>query len=151
MRITAQLIEARTDVHLWAENYDRDLDDIFAIQTDVAQRIVEALKVHLSPREKARIAEQPTENVEAYQWFLKGRYFLARRTHDFIRQAIERFRKATEADPSFAQAWAGLADAYALLPSYSNEPIPDASADARAAAGRCSWTRDWARPMPLSG
>ena len=136
VRITAQLIEARTDVHLWAENYDRDLDDIFAIQTDVAQRIVEALKVHLSPREKARIAEQPTENVEAYQWFLKGRYFLARRTHDFIRQAIERFRKATEADPSFAQAWAGLADAYALLPSYSNEPIPDASADARAAAER---------------
>ncbi|HET6363157.1 MAG TPA: adenylate/guanylate cyclase domain-containing protein [Gemmatimonadota bacterium] len=136
VRITAQLIEARTDVHLWAENYDRDLDDIFAIQTDVAQRIVQALEVHLSPREKARIAERPTENVEAYQWFLKGRFFLARRTQDSIRLAIERFRKATEADPSFAQAWAGMADAFALLPSYSTEPTPDASAEARAAAER---------------
>lgn len=136
VRITAQLIEARTDVHLWAENYDRDLDDIFAIQADVAQQIVEALKVHLSPREKARIADRPTENVEAYQWFLKGRFFLARRTLDSIRQAIELFRKASEADPSFAQAWAGLADAFSLLPSYSAEPIPDASAEARAAAER---------------
>ncbi|HJR54622.1 MAG TPA: adenylate/guanylate cyclase domain-containing protein, partial [Gemmatimonadota bacterium] len=136
VRITAQLIEARTDVHLWAENYDRDLDDIFAIQTDVAQRIVESLKMHLSPREKARIAERPTENVEAYQWFLKGRFFLARRTHESIRLAIGRFRKASDADPSFAQAWAGLADAYALLPDYSNEPTPDASAEARTAAER---------------
>ncbi|MGH7567179.1 MAG: adenylate/guanylate cyclase domain-containing protein [Gemmatimonadota bacterium] len=136
VRITAQLIEARTDVHLWAENYDRDLDDIFAIQSDVAQRIVEALKVHLSPREKARIAEQPTENVQAYQWFLKGRYFLAKRTRDALGQAIDRFRKATQADPSFAQAWAGLADAYAVLPFYSDEPVTEASAQARAAAER---------------
>src|SRR5687768_6488374 len=136
VRITAQLIDAASDEHLWAERYDRDLEDIFAIQTDVAERIVEALEVRLKPREKARLAERPTENLEAYQAYLKGRYFLSRRTTTSLRQAIEWFRKAVEADPSFAQGWAGLADAYALLPSYSVTPTPDAYAEARAAAGR---------------
>jgi TolB-like protein/class 3 adenylate cyclase/Tfp pilus assembly protein PilF len=133
VRITAQLIEALSDRHLWAENYDRDLDDIFAIQTDVAERIVGALRVHLTPREKARIAERPTEDVEAYQWFLKGRHFLARRV---LGPAIESFRKATEADPSFAQAWAGLAAAHALQPMHEAQPIAEASATASAAAER---------------
>ncbi|HUP02197.1 MAG TPA: adenylate/guanylate cyclase domain-containing protein [Gemmatimonadota bacterium] len=134
VRIAAQLIDAVTDKHLWADRYDRNLEDIFAIQTDVAERIVEALRVRLSPREKARIAEQPTENVEAYQWFLKGRYFLAKRTEEALRQAIDQFRQAVKADPSFAQAWAGLAGGYALLPSYSNAPAAEASAEARSAA-----------------
>jgi adenylate cyclase len=136
VRITGQLIEARTDRHLWAENYDRDLDDIFAIQSDVAARIVDALKLHISPREKARMAERPTENVEAYEWFLKGRHFLAQRTEETIRRAIDCFRKATLGDPSFAQAWAGIADAYALLPGFSDEPTAGATAEARTAAGR---------------
>jgi TolB-like protein/cytochrome c-type biogenesis protein CcmH/NrfG len=136
VRITAQLIESETDTHLWAENYDRDLDDIFAIQTDVAEPIVEALRVQLSPREKARIAERPTESVEAYQWYLKGRFFLARRTEHALERSIQGFRKALAGDPSFALAWVGLADAYALLPLYSDSPIEEAVAEARAAAGR---------------
>jgi adenylate cyclase len=136
VRITAQLIDAATDEHLWAERYDRDLEDIFAIQTDVAERIVEALSVRLKPREKARLAERPTENLEAYQAYLKGRHFLSRRTETTLRQAIEQLRKAVTADPAFAQAWAGLADAYALLPSYSATPALEAYAEARAAAGR---------------
>ena len=136
VRITAQLIDATSDEHLWAERYDRDLDDIFAIQTDVAERIVEALRVRLKPAEKARLAERPTENLEAYQAYLKGRHFLSRRTEATLRQAIEWFRKAVEADPSFAHAWTGLADAYALLPEFSMTPAQEAYAEARTAAGR---------------
>jgi tetratricopeptide (TPR) repeat protein len=136
VRITAELIDAASDEHLWAERYDRDLEDIFAIQTDVAERIVEALRVRLKPRERARLAERPTENVEAYQWYLKGRHFLSRRTEATLHQAIEWFRKSVEADPSFAHAWVGLADAYALLRSYSATPPPEAGPEARAAAKR---------------
>jgi TolB-like protein/class 3 adenylate cyclase/Tfp pilus assembly protein PilF len=136
VRITAQLIDTASDEHLWADRYDRDLEDIFAIQTDVAERIVEALRVRLTPQEQARLGEQPTENIEAYQSYLKGRHFLSRRTEATIRQAIEWFRKAVTADPSFAQAWAGLADAYAVLPGYSAISPQEACAEARAAAGR---------------
>ena len=136
VRITAQLIDANSDEHLWAENYDRDLDDIFAIQADVAQRIVETLRVQLTPREMARIAERPTEDVQAYEWYLKGRHFLSRRTESTLRQAIDRFRKAVVADPSFAQAWVGLADGLVLLALYSSTPLSDVADEARAAAER---------------
>jgi TolB-like protein/class 3 adenylate cyclase/Tfp pilus assembly protein PilF len=136
VRITAQLIDAATDEHLWAERYDRDLEDIFAIQTDVAERIVEALRVRLTPKEQARLAERPTESIEAYQSYLTGRHFLSRRTEATLRQAIEWFRKAVAADPEFAQAWAGLADTYAVLPSYSPTPGPEACAEGRSAAER---------------
>jgi adenylate cyclase len=137
VRITAQLIDAGSDEHLWAENYDRDLDDIFAIQSDVAQRIVETLKVQLTPREKARIAERPTEDVQAYEWYLKGRHFLSRRTEPTLRQAIDRFRKAVAADPSFAQGWVGLADGLLLLAQYSpTTPLDEVADEARAAAER---------------
>ncbi|HJR52407.1 MAG TPA: adenylate/guanylate cyclase domain-containing protein [Gemmatimonadota bacterium] len=136
VRITAQLIDAGSDEHLWAENYDRDLDDIFAIQSDVAQRIVETLKVQLTPRERARIAERPTEDVQAYEWYLKGRHFLSRRTVSTLRQAIECFRKAVAADPSFAEAWVGLADGLVLLATYSETPLSEVADEARAAAER---------------
>ncbi len=136
VRITAQLIDAVSDEHLWAENYDRDLDDIFAIQSDVAQRIVETLKVQLTPRERARIAERPTEDVQAYEWYLKGRHYLSRRTAPTLRQAIDRFRKAVAADPSFAQAWVGLADGLVLLAHYSATPLSEVADEARSAAER---------------
>ncbi|HYO45229.1 MAG TPA: tetratricopeptide repeat protein [Gemmatimonadota bacterium] len=136
VRITAQLIDAGSDRHLWAENYDRDLDDIFAIQSDVAQRIVDTLRMQLTPREKARIAERPTEDVQAYEWYLKGRHFLSRRTESALRQAIERFRRAVAADPSFAQAWVGLADGLVLLANYSATPLAEVADEARAAAER---------------
>ena len=136
VRITAQLIDAATDEHLWADRYDRDLEDIFEIQSDVAEQIVEALRVRLTSRERSRLSERPTDSVEAYKAYLKGRHFLSRRTEAAIRQAIEWFRKAVEADPSFAQAWAGVADGYALLASYSAAPVPDARAETHAAAGR---------------
>ncbi len=136
VRITAQLIDAATDEHLWAERYDRDLEDIFAIQTDVAERIVEALSVRLKPKERKRLADRPTESLAAYQSYLKGRHFLNRRTAASLRRSIEWFRAAVEADASFAHAWAGLADAWGLLPHYSTTPVSEAGHQARTAADR---------------
>jgi adenylate cyclase len=136
VRITAQLIEARTDAHLWADTYDRNLEDIFAIQSEVAERIATSLKAALTPAEKARLESRPTDSVEAYEWFLKGRYFLAKRTAATLRHAAGWFRKAVEADPEFALAWSGLADACGLLPLYSATPAEEILPEARAAAER---------------
>lgn len=136
VRITAQLIETSTDHHLWADTYDRDLDDLFAIQTDVAERIVGSLDTALTPVEKARLASRPTESLEAYEWFLKGRHFLARRTDEDLERAIAHFRKAVEADPTSALAWSGLADACALSHHYSAVPVAEMLDQARRAAER---------------
>lgn len=115
VRITAQLIDGRDDTHLWAESYDRDLEDIFAIQSDVAERVVASLKAALTPIERARLEGRPTARFEAYERYLKGRHFMARRTAAELARAVDAFRKAVEVDPRFAQAWAGLSEAYALM------------------------------------
>jgi TolB-like protein/Tfp pilus assembly protein PilF len=134
VRITTQLIDARTDEHRWAETYDRDLEDIFAIQSDVAERIVGSLQAVLTPVEKAQLEGRLTESVEAYELYLKGRHFLALRMGAALGQAVEWFRGAVEADPEFAQAWAGLANAYALLPYYADASTTEIRSQARAAA-----------------
>jgi TolB-like protein/class 3 adenylate cyclase/Tfp pilus assembly protein PilF len=120
VRITAQLIDATTDAHLWAERYDRDLEDIFAIQTDVAERIVEALKVKLSPGEKARLAAAPT-SLPGYQEYLRGLWFLNRRTPEDLRRAIDHFEHAIASDPGYAPAHAGVASACVLQLHWGRE------------------------------
>jgi len=114
VRITAQLIDAVTGTHLWAERYDRDLTDIFAVQDDVTQRIVEALKVTLTPGEMARISVAPTTNMQAHDLFLRGREALlgVSKTRETFQEAVARFTQAVELDPDFAAAYAGLAHAY---------------------------------------
>jgi TolB-like protein/class 3 adenylate cyclase len=134
VRITAQLIDAATDEHLWADRYDRDLEDIFEIQTDVAERIVEALRLRLTSRERARLSDKPTGDMEAYQWYLKGRHYLSRRTESTLKQAIDCFRNAVTTDPAFAQAWVGLADGLTLLKTYGATPVGQMIEEARAAA-----------------
>ena len=110
VRITAQLIDAATGGHLWAERYDRDLTDIFEVQDDVTRRIVDALKVTLSPAEKARLADSGTSNIDAYDYFLRGREFLLGKTknRETFEQSIKFFMRALELDPSYSQAYAGL-------------------------------------------
>jgi eukaryotic-like serine/threonine-protein kinase len=115
VRIVAQLIDAEADRHLWAETYDRQLTDIFAIQTDVALQIAAALEAELLPHERARIGREPTANIQAYQFYLQGRYCYSRYTEDNIRKGIEYFEQAVAADPTFALAHAGIAMAYAEI------------------------------------
>ena len=115
VRIVAQLIDADADRHLWAETYDRQLNDIFAIQTDVALHIAAALEAELLPQERARIDREPTANLEAYQLYLQGRYCYGRYTSGHIEKGIEYFRQAIAADPGYALAYVGLALAYAEI------------------------------------
>jgi adenylate cyclase len=112
VRIVGQLIDAQTDEHLWAESYDHELKDIFAIQSNVARQIARALKAVLSPQEEQRITTPPTRNVEAYALYLQGRQHYSRYTQDENEKAIEFFMHASDLDSSYALAYAGLSDAY---------------------------------------
>ena len=118
VRISVQLIDASTDEHLWAETYDRELADIFAIQSDVARQITDALKAHVSPDERARIEHRPTENLEAYQAYLKGRFLWNQRTDESVNAGIAHFKRAVESDPGYAPAYVGLADSYIVLDNF---------------------------------
>jgi serine/threonine-protein kinase len=115
VRIVAQLVDAETDQHLWAETYDRQLTDIFAIQSDVALQIATALRAELSPDEHSRIHREPTRDLQAYQLYLQGRHWFVRHTAEGLRQAVDYFMRAIERDPGFALAHADLAQAYTEL------------------------------------
>jgi len=107
IRIVSQLTDVKTDEHLWAETYDRDYADIFAIQSDVAQKIASALKATLTPEEKSYIEEKPTANMEAYDYFLKGNYYWNTKTDkEGNLKAVDMYEKAIELDPDFALAYA---------------------------------------------
>ncbi len=117
VRIVAHLIDAETDRHLWSETYDRELSDIFAIQTDVALQIAGALEAELSPVEKTRLHRKPTESIEAYQLYLHGRYCLVKVREEQLQTAVEYFEQAIERDSNYALAYAMMALAYAELGS----------------------------------
>jgi len=132
LRITAQLVETRTRHSVWAERYDRQIEDVFAIQDEIAQSIAGALKVKLTETEKQAIAKAPTADVKAYDYYLRGRQFFyqfRRRGYDFARQM---FTRAIEIDPSYAQAYAGIADCYSYLYMYwdANKSNIEAAEDA---------------------
>ena len=115
VRITAQLVEGRDGGHLWADRYDRDLSDIFMIQDEITRTIVDQLKVKLLPEENKAIGGTPTESVEAYAYYLRGRQFLHRRSKTFLELARRMFVRATEIDPLYATAYAGIADCDSFL------------------------------------
>ena len=127
VRVTAQLIDVRTDSHIWSGTYDRELDDIFAIQDEISGQIVQALKIALGAggQEAMVHAQRPTENLAAYELYLRGRYFWQRRGEDNIRHAIDLFAQATKLDPQFARAWSSLAAAHVTLPTYSDTPTAE--------------------------
>jgi adenylate cyclase len=110
VRVTAQLLDGRDGGHLWADRYDRDLTDIFAIQDEITHAIVDQLKVKLLPEEKRIIAQAPTESFEAYAYYLRGRQFLHRHSKSYYPLAKRMFAKAVELDPLYARAYAGIAD-----------------------------------------
>jgi TolB-like protein/Tfp pilus assembly protein PilF len=133
VRITAQLIRASTDEHVWAETYDRDLKDLLPLQGEVARTIARQIKVTLSPEEQVRLTPPPAVNSKAHEDYLKGLYYLHRNTERDLRAAIEYFQHATEQDPKYASGFAGLASAYANLSSTYRAPrevMPQAKAAA---------------------
>ncbi len=117
VRITAQLIQVSDQTHLWAENYERDVADVFAVQSDVAGRIASSLAVELLPVQQAQLASSRPVKPEVYDAYLKGRYYSNKLTEEGGYKAIEHFRQAIQMDPSYAPAYAGLADAYYGLSS----------------------------------
>jgi TolB-like protein/DNA-binding winged helix-turn-helix (wHTH) protein/Flp pilus assembly protein TadD len=115
VRITAQLIDASTDKHLWSQSYEGDLRNTLALQDRVARAIAEEIKINLTPREQAELKSARVVNPQAYESYLKGRYFWSKRTADGLKVALAYFNQAVEEDPNYAQAYSGLADTYALL------------------------------------
>src|SRR5438874_5072867 len=136
VRVTVQLINAATDAHLWAEIYDRKLTDIFAVESDIAKTIADTLQAKLTGSEKISIAKTPTVNPEAYELYLKGRFFWNKRTAADLRKAIDYFNQAISKDPSYALAYAGLADSYVILSVFGAASPQDSVPQARVAAKR---------------
>ena len=139
VRIVAQLVDAATGRCLWAETYDRRLTDVFAIQADVALHIGDALHAHLSPDERTRVRKEPTQNLKAYEYYLKGRHCFANFTDEETRRAIQFFERATALDPTYALAYASIAMAYedlgetgAMAPAEANRLARQAAAKAQA-------------------
>jgi adenylate cyclase len=123
VRVTGQLINAKDGGHVWADRFDRDLTDIFAIQDEITHAIVEQLKVKLLPQEKKSIAQAPTDNVEAYTYYLRGRQFLQRHSKSYYQLARRMFSKAVELDPMYARAYAGIADCDSFLALQYHEGV----------------------------
>ena len=134
VRITAQLIRAEQERHLWAESYERDLRDILALQSEVARAIASEIRIKVTPQEQTRLASARPVNPEAYEAYLRGRYFWNKRTEEAVKKAIEFFGQALEKDPTYALAYVGLADCYGVLGDYSflspKEAFPRAKAGA---------------------
>ena len=120
VRITAQLIDVKTDSHLWSETYDRELTDIFVVQDEISAAIVDALARTLGAggSAEALVSSKSTENIEAYELYLRGRYFWQRRGEDVLK-AADLFEQATDLDPKFARAWSSLAAAHITIPTYT--------------------------------
>src|SRR5580700_5271807 len=115
VRITAQLIEASTDKHLWSQSYEGELRDTLALQNRVARAIADQIRISLTPQEQTALKNAKVVNPEAYESYLKGRYFWNKRTADGFKVALAYFNQAIEEDPKYAQAYSGLADTYVLL------------------------------------
>jgi TolB-like protein/Flp pilus assembly protein TadD len=119
VRINVQLIKAANEAHLWADTYDRKLTDIFAVESEIAKTIADTLQAKLSGSEQHAIAARPTENTEAHQLYLKGRFFWNKRTGNDLKKSIDYFQQAIAIDPNYALGYAGVADAYVFLPGYT--------------------------------
>ncbi len=134
VRVNVQLINALTDAHLWADTYDRKLTDIFAVETEIAKTVADMLQAKLTGSEQHVIAARPTENTEAHQLYLKGRFFWNKRTGNDLKKSIDYFEQAIAADPNYALAYAGVADGYVWLPGYTAGTPRDSYPKAKAAA-----------------
>jgi len=161
VRIVGQLIDARSDKHLWAERYDRELKDIFKVQSDVAMQIAMALEAELSPQERDRIEKTPTGDLRAYDYYLKGREYVLRYTKEDNERALELYQRALSIDPDYALAYAGIATVhgqrvfrFGFTATWLDSAIVEAEkalsidpdlAEAHVALGNAYWGKGWLR------
>jgi len=136
VRITVQLVDAATEEHLWSERYDRELVDVFEIQSEISTEVAKGLKALMHAASNSGALEKPTERLDAYTEYLKGRHFWNRRTKMALRQALEHFEHAVRVDPAFARAWSGIADCYTVLANHGYESCDVALPKAKQAALR---------------
>jgi len=136
MRVTAELVEVQDGFRLWSERYDRDIEDVFAIQDEISLAVVDKLRVRLVSGDRERMLRRHTEDPEALSLCLKGRYFWNKRTEENLRRAIDHYERAIARDPDYALAYSGIADCYVVLPDYSSVPPRVACPKARDAALR---------------
>lgn len=136
LSVQVDLVDATTGAQLWGQAYDRKISDVIAVKQAIAREVTEKLKLKMSGEDQRRLVKRDTSNAEAYQYYLRGRYFWNKRTPDGIKQAIEQFQQAVERDPNFALGYTGLADSYLLLEQYTGAPSSDVLPKARAEADR---------------
>ena len=134
LRVTVQLTAVRDGYQLWTQRYDRDFTDVFAIQDDIARSVVNALKVQLGDQTTGQLFQRRAENLEAYHLYLKGQFFWNQRHKGGLRKALECYNEAIAIEPTYAQAYAGLAGCFVTLAAFTYAPPQDAFPKARAAA-----------------
>jgi len=136
LRLNLELVNTQTQDVIWSEQYDRKQSDLVSLQSEIAKDVSSKLKLKLSGVDEAKVTKTSTANPEAYQAYLKGRYYWNRRTAENIKKAIEQFKAATDRDPNYALAYVGLADCYGLLNQYAGTPTREAVPQAKAFAER---------------
>ncbi|MCZ6590743.1 MAG: adenylate/guanylate cyclase domain-containing protein, partial [Alphaproteobacteria bacterium] len=153
LRITAQLIDSGTDHHLWAEHYDRDLEDIFAIQDEVARKVADALEVALTRGESNRLGQAPTDNIEAYEVYLRARRTPWPPTRHNIRSALSAYERVIEMDPKFAGGYAGksLMHSMAVIFRHSDNPEDDSRTALELARRAVELDKNFARSYSALG
>jgi serine/threonine protein kinase/Flp pilus assembly protein TadD len=136
LNIQVDLVDATTGAQLWGQEYERKVSDVLSIKQTIAREVTEKLRLRLSGEEQQRLVKRDTTNAEAYQFYLRGRYFWNKRTAEGIRKAIEQFQQAIDRDPNYALGYVGLADSFLLLDEYAGIPSSETVPKARAAADR---------------
>jgi TolB-like protein/Tfp pilus assembly protein PilF len=136
VRLTVQLIRVADGAQIWADTFDEKYTNIFAVEDAVSQQVAQSIRLELTGEEQKRLAQRPTENSDAYQAYTKGRYFWNKRTTDGLRRGLGYFQEAVALDPTFAQAYVGVADSYALLGLFNAMSPNDAFPKAKAAASK---------------
>jgi serine/threonine-protein kinase len=136
LNVQVDLVDATTGAQLWGQEYDRKFSDVVAVKQDIAREVTQKLRLRLSGAEQQQLARRDTANPEAYQLYLKGRYYWNKRTAEGLKRAIEQFQQATDKDPNYALAYVGLADCYLVLEQYAGTPTSETLPKARAAVLR---------------
>ena len=136
LKLNLELVNTQTQDVIWSEQYDRKQSNLVSLQSEIAKDVSNKLKIKLSGADEARVTKTSTANPEAYQAYLKGRYYWNRRTVENLKKAIEQFKAATDRDPNYALAYGGLADCYAVLPEYAGTPTGETLPQAKAYAER---------------